>query len=651
MTTAPHISTGELAQQLAILQPRAIAGLLLEDSKFRAEFGLPITGAISYGGGPAILKTALFERIRNLLRDGQPQSLPALNGKELRAEQKDEYVLISFTAEDGATVEIGSVILLLLSPDRETRRAAFDRVLADLDPTGPINSQYWRQQLEIGPLDDEKLEQLLDQCDDSVVPHFARIQQDITTGLLDKHHLIPTSVSYWERLCGPRPDRMDQEQWLKETFQSHRRDLLDRSLARGLDLCLAMNLRDDLSPHALTEHISNDDLFTALQQIEPIDDPFSLLGVVDIAVSRAPTDQRFAERATQTIERLCGDTLPRQTDGVDVYSFLPALIDFAVGALQLTPTICSQPAYWRRLCAWTQAGLMVRAFRAITFDPTVLTEYLQRFRFRETSTAALLDLQECPQWRPSEASSLRIRAEVLGRLKLLRHREETAGRQLPGLAALDEALQAFAEYAPLFTDMPGPLETHRAPAISMRDMDTRQVTELRQLADELTPDPAANPDEDNWFRFSHLSQIIRFDEHIISRMTELVPKTSFGVTANSFLSSVKHLISISYIAVSQRHFPLAEAILARARQEIQKSNNETQTFALVELGLIAVAASPDKATALDHLATYFTSLAYHLPQGTPSRALFQEIEDLKTLTPAGEWKRFSRAEALAALGS
>jgi len=130
-----------------------------------------------------------------------------------------------------------------------------------------------------------------------------------------------------------------------------------------------------------------------------------------------------------------------------------------------------------------------------------------------------------------------------------------------------------------------------------------------------------------------------------------VPKISFGSTPKSFLSAVKHLISISYIAVSQRHFPLAEAILARARQEIQKSNNETQTFALVELGLIAVAASPDKATALDHLATYFTSLAYHLPQGTPSRALFQEIEDLKTLTPAGEWKRFSRAEALAALGS
>jgi hypothetical protein len=134
-------------------------------------------------------------------------------------------------------------------------------------------------------------------------------------------------------------------------------------------------------------------------------------------------------------------------------------------------------------------------------------------------------------------------------------------------------------------------------------------------------------------------------------MTELVPKISFGSTPKSFLSAVKHLISISYIAVSQRHFPLSEAVLARARQEIQRSSDETQTFALVELGLIAVAASADKTAALDHLATYFTGLAYHLPQGVPCRALSQEIQDLKTLTSVGEWKRFSRAEALAALGS
>jgi hypothetical protein len=316
MTTALPISTAELAQHLAILQPPAIAGRLLEDPRFRAEFSIPITGAISYGGGPAILKTTLFERIRSLLGDSRPQSLPALNRQEVRAELKDGYVLISFTTEDGSTVEIGSVVLLLLSPDRETRKAAFERVLADLGPTGPIDPLCWRQQLEIGPLDNEKMDQLLDQLDDSIVPHLARIQRDIATGLLDKRHLVPTSVPYWERLCGPRPDRMDQEQWLKEIFESHRRGLIDRDLARGLDLCLAMNLRDDLTPRALTEHISNDDLHTALQQIEPIDDPFSLLGVVDIAVGRAPADQRFAELATQTVERLCGDALPRQGDGV-----------------------------------------------------------------------------------------------------------------------------------------------------------------------------------------------------------------------------------------------------------------------------------------------------------------------------------------------
>ena len=167
------------------------------------------------------------------------------------------------------------------------------------------------------------------------------------------------------------------------------------SWREGLDLCLAMSLRDDLTPRALTTHISNNDLLAALQRIEPIEDPFSLLGVVDLAASRAPTDARFAELAVQTFERLCSQTLPRQ-DGLDVYDFLPALINLAIGELQVTTDIASQPAYWRRICAWTQAALMVRAFRAVTFEPKVFCEHINLLRSREAATAALLDLQECP---------------------------------------------------------------------------------------------------------------------------------------------------------------------------------------------------------------------------------------------------------------
>jgi len=35
------------------------------------------------------------------------------------------------------------------------------------------------------------------------------------TGVLD---LVPRSLVYWEALCGPTLDGMEQERWLKEIF-------------------------------------------------------------------------------------------------------------------------------------------------------------------------------------------------------------------------------------------------------------------------------------------------------------------------------------------------------------------------------------------------------------------------------------------------
>jgi hypothetical protein len=646
MNSAQPISSRELAEHLAAIQPPTIARWLLNDPKFRAHFDLPIDGAISYGGGPAILKPPLYQCIRNLLADGQPRSLHALNGQEIRTELKDQYVLISFTAEDGTPVEVGSVVLMLLSPELDTRQKALESLLAEVGPTGPADPAYWRQQLDKGPLDDENMEKLTDEFEASTILHFERIERDIATGVLDKRHLVPTLPGYWDRLCGPRPDRTDQQKWLTEIFEPHRRRLVDRELARGLDLCLAMSLRDDLTPRALTTHISNDDLLAALQRIEPIEDPFSLLGVVDLAASRAPTDARFAELTAQTVERLCSETLPRQ-DGLDVYDFLPALINLAIGELQVTSGIASQPAYWRRICAWTQAALMVRAFRAVTFEPKVFCEHINLLRSREAATAALLDLQECPLWHPSESNRTRLRAEVLGRLMLMQQREEAAGRQLPGVEAVKKAAEAFSECAPLLTQMPGPLEIDRLPALSMSDFPCHEKTELTHRADELTADPKDN----NWVRFAHLARLVRFDEYILSRMTEIISKLNYRSNREDSIDNMAFLSSLSYIAVAQRYCPMAETILTRCQEEMPKSVDETHAFALVQIGLTAVAAFPDETSALNRLATYLTNLAYLLPRGAPSRALSQELEDLKTLIPAGEWHRFCRAEALAGLGS
>ena len=387
---------------------------------------------------------------------------------------------------------------MFLSPSAQVRQAELQHSINELGPTGP-DWGHWLKELQQGPLDDAGMTRFFDEIAASLVPNMARIDTDTRAGFLDKTHLVPRSQAYWEALCGPVPGPMDQEIWLREVFEPHRRRLIERDLVQGLDLCLKMGLRNDVTPRSLVAHLSRDELWSALERLRPIDDPFSLLNVADLSVSLGGEDERFVTLAAETIERLCRDRLSR-ADGVDVYSFLPALVDLVLAELRLLPSTAACPAYWRGICAWTQAALLVRAFRSIKFDGEEFSKSVIKLIDPDAATAEVLDLRQSPLSLSSETSSLCIRAEVLGRLELLRQRETCLGRELPGSKPLTDALTEEAKKAPFLSQMPGPLELDRLPFHRFDNLPEwlqGVYDDLRHRADELT----SAVDDENWGRF------------------------------------------------------------------------------------------------------------------------------------------------------
>jgi hypothetical protein len=119
-----------------------------------------------------------------------------------------------------------------LSPSGEVRQAALQQSVNEFGPTGPDRG-YWLAKLEKDPLDDEGMDRFWDKISASIVPNMARIDKDTRAGLLDRMHLVPRSPAYWEALCGPPAVGKDQETWLKEIFEPHRRRLIERNLTRA----------------------------------------------------------------------------------------------------------------------------------------------------------------------------------------------------------------------------------------------------------------------------------------------------------------------------------------------------------------------------------------------------------------------------------
>src|ERR1700730_4719433 len=117
MNGQPAPSRAELARSLALLQPKLIADRLFADSTFLTEFGVASGQAISFGGGPAILKKALYDGVRALFTDQQPQALAALTGEGLALSLAADAVAISFAPEGGDPITAHSLNLKLLSPE------------------------------------------------------------------------------------------------------------------------------------------------------------------------------------------------------------------------------------------------------------------------------------------------------------------------------------------------------------------------------------------------------------------------------------------------------------------------------------------------------------------------------------------------------
>jgi hypothetical protein len=645
MSGRPMPNRADIARAAALLQPKLIADRLFADDSFLSEFGIDSGHAISFGGGPPILKKELYAVVRALFSEQRPQVLKAVTGDRLTLSVVAGTIAIAREPANGDPAPAHVLNPMLHSSDLQIRIAALDRIAAEIGPTGP-DPDKWRPRLEEAPLTDDEMDEFWCETDASVVPHMSRVARDFMTGTLDRTHLAPRSLDYWSALCGAPSPTMDQETWLKEVFGPHRRRLIERDLVRGLDLCLAMYLRDDLTLRPCTAYLSHDELWAALQQLQPLHDPFSLLGEQSLGRGRADGDERFGGLASSTVERLCADQLQRG-DGLDTYAFLPALVDFVLAELRVLPHVAAQPAYWRRLCAWTQAGLLVRAFQQLAFDAAQLSEIIEAFEPDEARIAELLDLRQAPLSHPSETSRTCIHAEVLGRLLALQQRDGGQGKTLPGAEAFAKALEKMAEEAPMLVHMPGPLELDRLPFIQAEQQPKQFRANLDERASELTP----VMDDSNWLRFAHLSRAVRFESDILTRMTDLVATAELGTSEAELRTGLGHLAAVGYIAVAQRHAPLADAILARCVQSGGLATSDKHGYALITLGLIASAAFADANVASERLSRYLTDLAFVLPRGAPCRQLAAEIAIIRTFTAPAGWSRLSRAEALASLGA
>lgn len=618
-------------------RPEVIRNRLSRDEAWGHAFGFTFPRVIHVPGDIAIAQDELFSAARRALASRIDQVVECFGNKEVEISIQEGSVVLRIPQDQGNPLLIPFAELALLSSNSAERLRALATSIQAIGPAGPDFSAL-RKTAEERELSDSEVGNILDAQMNGVVRFQARLEGQLQTGRATLDDLIPASLSYFEHFCGPDPGDMAPEIYFLSILPQYRRELLARELSQGLAICLIGNLRDDLCPGAWLDHVSDDEVWTALSACRTELDPFSLLGALDIALYRL-RDDRFRALAENAVDILIAEHLP-ESGGFDTYPLLPSLATFALERIQLSEGGALRVPFWKRMCAWMQATKVSQYLSSTHLDVEMLRDALQQHSSMAARWASIVDLRREPMAQAGNFTPQALRWEVVSRLLNVLGRHESAGRELQGASAAREIALRLSEVGPpRCLALPGPLEGYLRPSDLGRDLPEESKRGLLEFSPE---EILAN--------LVNLSQHFHLDQELRSLTGSLATRVDLAGEDLDIPATLRKLISVACVAASERDPDLARVLVDRVFSITSRLRDAPCVALGLQCLLVASAAFSEEKEWAEWLEKRLAEFAGQLPTGQPAAFLYGQLLDLRRVTRL-ELRITCRAEALASAAS
>jgi uncharacterized membrane protein YebE (DUF533 family) len=395
-------------------------------------------------------------------------------------------------------------------------------------------------------------------------------------------------------------------------------------------------------PGAWTEHLPDDELWAAVEVCDPWRDPFALLGALDIALCRQH-DERYRTFAEAAVEKLVRETFPRP-DGIDIYELLPLWAELILNRLNTLEGGALRPPFWKRMCAWMQAGFLASLTQRLTLDLDSFRAWAGGNQTTAGIYAKIVDLRHEPMYRAAEMSRRAFSEEVVGRLVLVRDRHKAAGRPVQGTDKIDEAVRRLAEHgSPLGWALPGPLDGHCRPAeIGVR----LSADDSKKCEEELTNNPTASV----LSTLAYIAQRFDLGEKLLARMRETIAHSTFDGAEPDLEEHIGRLTYAGFIAAAQRDGELADTIASAVVATAHQAQLDCDVESILQALLVAGAAWQNEDEWARWLEERVAEVALCLPVGEQSKMFLAYLQELKQVLKL-HLGIHVRAEALASAAS
>jgi hypothetical protein len=623
-----------IASYLFNLQPRPVRKRLLDDVAFGVRFGVFRQETITLGPEVHIDRRECYAAVQRAFAGPNPASLVDIKGHEILVTIAQGQVILEIPSL-GRAAQVSD--FMCLSSNREERTQTLRQLIDRFGPTAPDFSALLTR-AEERELSDDEINELFAEATTGVAALQNRATTAFTTNKATLKNLVPDSLVYFERFCGPDIASADHENYLHSALPHYRQGLIRRDLVRGLDISLQGALRDDLMPGGWVAYVNDDELWEALSACDPWSNPFALLGALEIAIGRQH-DQRYRTLAEEAVRKLVQEKFPRP-DGIDVYELLPLWADLVLNHINSLEGGASRPPCWKRMCAWMQAGFSVRLMQEISFEMASFREWIRGQRTLAGEYAKELDLRHEPMYRAAEISPRALREEIISRLIVLHERHRVADRPIPGSDSIRDAVERLTDQGSLGWALPGPLDAHRRPA----ELGANKMLEDDRV--KFAEDLANSQDLAILSTLAYLSQRYDLGEELLERMRETIGRNFSASEGAGLNECFGRLIDAGLVACAQRDEALASMIASTVVAMAGRAQSASEAAKILQALLIAGAAFQGEGAWAAWLEGRLIEVATRLPVGEPSIALYAHLQELKKVLNLTSGIHI-RAEALA----
>jgi hypothetical protein len=627
-----------IAKYLWNHQPYPVRRRLLENKDFISSYNLRPTAVIKIGGKIHVNQNEILPAIRQALEQKKSVPLSDLDGKKHFVRLDQGHLQFESVSKE---LEARLDDFLILSPNREVRTRKLKQLIDTLGPMAPDFSGLISE-AEKGELSYDQAYELLYEFSCGVAALQNHTKSAFNSQQATLENLVPSSLAYYDYFCGPNPGNLDPEEYFGSVLPSYRKALIQRNIVDGLDVCLQGALRDDLMPGDWTIGYTDDELWDSLEACDPFRDPFALLGTLDIALYRQK-DERYGSFAEKALTTLVKDEFPRN-DGIDVYELLSMFAGLILNRINVIEGGALRPPYWKRMCAWIQAGFVIRQTQKLVLDLEGMKNWVSSNMTQAGNFACLLDLQHEPMFQATEMSRSSFRKEVLGRLYVARDRHKKDQRDIPKSDDIDDAISRLKDQgSPLGWALPGPLEGHLRPAEKGVKLPEEGI---KQFSKDLFSDQA----ERVFSTLTYLSQIYDLGEELLAKVREVITKTNFDDEFMGFPEILKRIIDTGFIACAHRDVELSCVIGTKIVATSPWANSKYNVGNIVQALLIAGAAFQKEGEWAEWFEKQLAEVAYRLPAGERTKEFLSHIQELKKVLNI-KMGILSKAEAIASAGT